>query len=138
MVWSVPVLKLRMVCSLLSSKTLKSFCVRSRTFLPFLSVTTVSTRTRRVSLRITPVDCRSPAVVVPVGVAAPGDVAVAGGGVVEGGVAGAGGGGGVCAEMFALHSRHKNSAAASDRKRLDRQWTVIICASLKTESRRRR
>src|SRR5580658_3884612 len=43
-----------MACSLPSSQTLKSFWVRSRTYSPFLSVTTLSTRTRRVSARITP------------------------------------------------------------------------------------
>src|SRR6185312_11420527 len=42
-----------MVCSLPSSETLKSFSLRSVTYLPFLSVTTESTTTRRVSVLMT-------------------------------------------------------------------------------------
>src|SRR5579883_1215824 len=42
-----------MVCSLLSSQTLKSLISRSRTYPPFLSVTTASTSTWRASARIT-------------------------------------------------------------------------------------
>src|SRR5579872_2476820 len=45
--------KLVIFCSLLSSQTLKSFSVRSRLYAPFLSVTTASTSTTFVSVRIT-------------------------------------------------------------------------------------
>src|SRR6202045_2929406 len=57
MAGSEPVEKLEMVCSLLSSKTLKSLCLRSRTYSPFLSVTTVSTKTKRDSFLITTLLC---------------------------------------------------------------------------------
>src|ERR1700688_4634389 len=46
-----------MACSLLSSYTLKSLCFRSRTYAPFLSVTTVSTKTKRDSFLITTLLC---------------------------------------------------------------------------------
>src|ERR1700733_7755781 len=42
-----------MVCSLLSSQTRKSLAVKSRTYSPFLSVTTASTSTTLVSLLMT-------------------------------------------------------------------------------------
>src|ERR1700688_1988654 len=48
-----------MACSLLSSYTLKSLCFRSRTYSPFLFVTTVSTSTKRDSFLITTLLCGS-------------------------------------------------------------------------------
>src|SRR3984957_13703265 len=57
MAGSEPVEKLEMVCSLLSSKSLKSPCLRSRMYSPFLPVTTVSTKTKRDSFLITTLLC---------------------------------------------------------------------------------
>src|ERR1700694_2924388 len=56
---SAPAEKDETCFSLLSSKTLKSFCVKSRMELPFLSVTTESTSTNFDSFLITTAGCGS-------------------------------------------------------------------------------